>query len=157
MIIINDACIDLIKEFEGLSLKAYHDKIDPPGVDTIGYGTIIYPPTYLGGKRVKVGDPDITEAQALAFLKWEVEAKTKWVDILIRDDLTANQFGGLVSFAYNLGEGALKGSTLRKKVNADPNDPTIMLEFLKWDMANGAHISGLKRRRQSEANLYFKK
>jgi lysozyme len=157
MIIINDECIDLIKSFEGFSAKAYHDAIDPPGVDTIGYGTIVYPPTYLGGKRVKVGDTPITEAQAVAFLKWEVELKTKAVDILLRDDLTANQFGALVSFTYNLGEGSLKGSTLRKKVNTDPNDPTIMLEFLKWDMASGHHIKGLQRRRQAEADLYFKK
>lgn len=156
MIIINDECIDLIKSFEGFSAKAYHDAIDPPGVDTIGYGTIIYPPTYQGGKRVKVGDVPITEAQAVAFLKWEVDLKTKAVDILLRDDLTANQFGALVSFTYNLGEGSLKGSTLRKKVNADPTDPTILLEFLKWDMASGAHIKGLKRRRQAEADLYFK-
>lgn len=157
MIIINDECIDLIKSFEGFSAKAYHDAIDPPGVDTIGYGTIIYPPTYQGGKRVKVGDVPITEAQAVAFLKWEVDLKTKAVDLLLRDDLTANQFGALVSFTYNLGEGSLKGSTLRKKVNADPTDPTILLEFLKWDMASGAHIKGLQRRRQAEANLYFKK
>lgn len=155
MIIIDNKCIDLIKSFEGFESNAYHDKIDPDGIDTIGYGTIIYPPTYLGGKRVQVGDPDITEAQAVEFLMWEVELKTKFVDDLIIDALNANQFGALVSFAYNLGEGALKGSTLRKKVNADPNDLSIKDEFLKWDMASGHHISGLQRRRQAEADLYF--
>jgi len=155
MIIINDKCINLIKSFEGFSAKAYHDDIDPAGVDTIGYGTIIYPPTYLGGKRVKVGDTPITEAQAVAFLRWEVELKAKAVDLLIRDDLTANQFGALISFTYNLGEGSLRGSTLRKKVNIDPNDPTIALEFPKWDMADGHHIGGLKRRRLAELDLYF--
>jgi lysozyme len=157
MITINNKCIDLIKSFEGFSAKAYHDKIDPPGIDTIGYGTIIYPPTYLGGKKVKVGDPNITEAQAFQFLKWEVDLKTKFVDDLIIDTLSPNQFGALVSFAYNLGEGALKGSTLRKKVNANPNDPSIKDEFLKWDMASGQHISGLQRRRKAEADLYFTK
>jgi lysozyme len=157
MITINDKCIDLIKSFEGFSAKAYHDSIDPKGVDTIGYGTIQYPPTYMGGKKVQVGDPDITEAQAVEFLKWEVELKTKFVDALIIDTLTPNQFGALVSFAYNLGEGALKGSTLRKKVNANPSDPTIKDEFLKWDMASGQHIKGLQRRRKAESDLYFTK
>lgn len=157
MIKINSNCINLIKSFEGFSAKAYHDKIDPPSVDTIGYGTIQYPPTYLGGKRVKVGDPDITIAQAVEFLTWEVDLKTKFVDDLIIDTLTENQFGALISFAYNLGEGALKGSTLRKKVNSNPDDPTIRQEFLKWDMASGQHVSGLQRRRQAEADLYFKK
>ncbi len=157
MIVINKDCINLIKEFEGFYPKAYHDAIDPPHVDTIGYGTIIYPPTYMGGKRVRVGDPDITETQAIEFLMWEVELKTKFVDDLIIDTLTPNQFGGLVSFAYNLGEGALKGSTLRKKVNVNPNDPSIHDEFLKWDMASGQHLKGLARRRQAESDLYFKK
>lgn len=157
MIKINSNCINLIKSFEGFSAKAYHDKIDPPNVDTIGYGTIQYPPTYLGGKRVKVGDPDITIDQAVEFLTWEVDLKTKFVDDLIIDTLTENQFGALISFAYNLGEGALKGSTLRKKVNSNPADPTIRQEFLKWDMASGQHVSGLQRRRQAEADLYFRK
>jgi lysozyme len=156
MIKIDDGCINLIKSFEGFSSNAYHGEVDPPGVDTIGYGTILYPPTYMEGKRVKVGDPMINTAKATEFLKWEVMKKTEGVDMLIRDDLTVNQFGALVSFAYNVGLGALKGSTLRKKVNANPNDPTIRAEFMKWDMANGAHIKGLARRRQAEADLYFK-
>lgn len=157
MIKIDDGCINLIKSFEGFASNAYHDAIDPPGVDTIGHGTIVYPPTYMDGKRVQVGDPMINSIKAFEFLKWEVGLKTAGVDLLIRDDLTVNQFGALVSFAYNLGLGALKGSTLRKKVNINPLDPTIRAEFMKWDMANGAHIKGLARRRQAEADLYFKK
>ena len=157
MIVINDKCISLIKSFEGFYPKAYHDKIDPPAVDTIGYGTIKYPPEYLGGKKVQVGDPDITEAQAISFLMWEVKLKTAFVDDLIIDTLTPNQFGALVSFAYNLGEGALKGSTLRKKVNANPADPSIRDEFMKWVYANGKIISGLTRRRAAETDLYFTK
>ena len=155
MVTINDNCINLIKSFEGLSLKAYHDSIDKPGVDTIGYGTIMYPPDYLRGKKVEVGDPDINEEQATAFLKWEVTLKSQDIDPLLRDDLTPNQFGALVSFSYNLGSGALKGSTLRQKVNANPNDPTIRDEFVKWIYSNGQKINGLLRRRKAEADLYF--
>jgi lysozyme len=157
MIIIDDKCIKLIKSFEGFYSKAYHDEIDPPHIDTIGYGTIKYPPNYMNGKKVQVGDPEITEAQAVEFLTWEVKLKTTCVDDLIIDTLNANQFGALVSFTYNLGEGALKGSTLRKKINTNPNDPTIKDEFLKWDMASGHHISGLQNRRHAEADLYFTK
>ena len=157
MIKIDDECINLIKSFEGFSSNAYHGEVDPPHVDTIGYGTIKYPPNYMGGKAVKVGDPMITTAQGFEFLKHEVNLKTDGVDMLIRDDLTVNQFGALVSFAYNLGLGALKGSTLRKKVNINPLDPTIREEFMKWDMSNGAHVKGLTRRRKAEADLYFKK
>lgn len=155
MIIVNDACVKLIKSFEGLSLKAYHGAADKPGVDTIGYGSIQYPPDYLKGRMVKLGDPDITEAQAESFLKWEITQKTKAIDVLLRDDLSPNQFAALISFAYNLGDGALKQSTLRLKVNTNPHDPTIRAEFAKWVNANGKKVNGLVRRRQAEADLYF--
>jgi lysozyme len=73
------------------------------------------------------------------------------------DTITQNQFNALVSFAYNLGAQSLKGSTLLKKVNANPNDPTIAVEFLKWVNAGGRKVAGLVRRREAEANLYFTK
>jgi lysozyme len=155
MIIVNDACVKMIKSFEGLSLKAYHGAADKPGIDTIGYGSIQYPPDYMQGKMVKIGDPDITEVQAESFLKWEIDQKTKAIDLLLRDDLSPNQFAALISFTYNLGEGALKQSTLRLKVNANPNDPTIRAEFGKWVNSNGKKVAGLIRRRQAEADLYF--
>ena len=157
MITINDDCINLIKSFEGLFLHAYHGKKDKPGIDTIGYGTIKYPPTYLGGKMVKLGDPNITEAQAFEFLKYEVAKMLPQIDILIRDDLTVNQFNALTSFCYNLGTGALKMSNLRKKINTTPNSALVRNEFMKWTCSNGeCGIKGLVRRRKAEADLYFK-
>lgn len=155
MITVNDKCIALIKEFEGLMLKAYHGAADKPGIFTIGYGTIRYPPSYLGGKKVELSDPPITEVQAVAFLRHEVEKKAAFIDDLLRDDLTGNQFAALISFAYNLGEGALKQSTLRAKVNKNPRDATIRDEFGRWTRANGVIVKGLVRRRAAEADLYF--
>ena len=158
MIKINDDCINLIKSFEGLFLDAYHGKCDKPGIDTIGYGTIKYPPTYRNGAMVKVGDPAITEKQAFEFLKYEVDKMLPQIDILVRDDLSVNQFNALTSFCYNLGTGALKQSHLREKLNANPNDPAIRDEFMKWTCSNGqCGIKGLVRRRKAEADLYFKK
>ena len=157
MIRINDEAINLIKSFEGFFPNAYHGSKDKPGIDTIGYGTIKYPPDYLGGKMVKIGDPPITEQRGFNFLKWEVEKILPQIDLLIRDDLTVNQFNALTSFCYNLGTGALKMSTLRKKINANPNDPDIRNEFMKWTCSNGeCGIKGLVRRRKAEADLYFK-
>jgi lysozyme len=157
MININNDSINLIKSFEGLFLDAYHGKKDKPGIDTIGYGTIKYPPYYLGGKKVKIGDPRITEQQAFDFLKWEVEKMLPEIDDLIRDDLTVNQFNALTSFCYNLGTGALKMSNLRKKINTTPNSALVRNEFMKWTCSNGeCGIKGLIRRRKAEADLYFK-
>jgi len=155
MITINQACIDLIKSFEGCILNPYHGAADRPEIFTIGYGTIKYPSSYLGGKMVALTDPAITPQTALEFLQIEVKRVADALDLLLRDDLTPNQFAALISFSYNLGEGALKSSTLRLKVNKDPQDPTIKTEFTKWVHSNGEVVEGLLRRRKAEADLYF--
>lgn len=79
----------------------------------------------------------------------------KDVDSVTVDTVNQNQFNALVSFAYNLGIGNLRASTLLKKVNSNPNDPTIRAEFLKWDKAAGRILAGLTRRRKAEAEMYF--
>ena len=155
MTTINNNCINLIKSFEGLILKPYHGAADRPDVFTIGYGTIKYPPYYLRGKIVALSDPAITEGQAENFLHYEITKKASAIDLLLRDDLTPNQFGALLSFAYNLGEYALNHSTLRLKVNQNPRDPSIAAEFMRWVHSNGAIVDGLIRRRKAEADLYF--
>jgi len=148
MIIVNKACLSLIKNFEGLFLKPY---LCPASVATIGYGTIRYP----NGKKVKLTDAEITEKTAYDYLIFEVYQKAKAIDPMLREDLTENQFAALISFAYNLGEGALRQSTLLKKVNANPLDAQIRGEFQKWIYADGKKLNGLLRRRNAEADLYF--
>lgn len=156
VITVNDNCINLIKSFEGLSLKPYHGAADREDVFTIGYGTIKYSPDYLNGKKVELTDPVITQPEAESLLRYEVTRKSQDIDLLLRDDLTPNQFASLISFAYNLGEGALRQSTLRLKVNKNPSDTSIKDEFLKWDRGfNNRVIPGLLRRRHAEADLYF--
>ena len=79
----------------------------------------------------------------------------KGVDSFTRDDISQGQFDALVSFAYNVGLNALRNSTLIKKVNKNPSDPSIAKEFLKWNKVNGKALQGLTRRREAEAKLYF--
>jgi lysozyme len=140
--------VDLIKQFEGLSLVPY---ICAGGINTIGYGNTYY----TNGKRVTLKDPKITPQQAEELLKHSLSTYEKAVDSFCRDDISQSQFDALVSFAYNLGTGALQKSTLIKKVNANPKEVTIADEFLKWNKAGGRVLVGLTRRRQAEANLYF--
>lgn len=140
--------IEMIKSFEGLRLKAYRCSANVP---TIGYGNTFYE----NGKRVTMTDPAITEARAEELLAWSLTKFEQWVDSYCIDTITQNQFDALVSFCYNLGPNNLKVSTLLKKVNKDPNDPTIKAEFMKWNKAGGRALKGLTRRREAEANLYF--
>lgn len=140
--------LELIKSFEGLSLKPY---VCAGGINTIGYGNTYY----TNGKKVTLQDKPITKEQAEELIKHSLSTYEKAVDSFCRDDISQSQFDALVSFAYNLGTGALQKSTLIKKVNANPKDVTIANEFLKWNKANGRVLAGLTRRRQAEANLYF--
>lgn len=140
--------LDLIKQFEGLSLTPY---VCAGGINTIGFGSTYYP----NGKKVTLKDPKITPQQAEEILKNTLSTYEKAVDSFCRDDISQPQFDALVSFAYNVGTGALQKSTLIKKVNANPKDVTIADEFLKWNKANGTVLKGLTKRRQAETDLYF--
>lgn len=153
---VDQSGIDLIHSFEGLSLTPY---ICPAGVPTIGWGNTYYP----NGKKVTMKDKAITREQADEIFAFVLSLFEKDVNSLIKTKLTQNQFSALVSFAYNVGtdidaddipEG-LGDSTLLKKVNANPNDPTIRTEFAKWNKSNGKPLAGLIRRRKMEADLYF--
>ena len=42
------------------------------------------------------------------------------------------QYEACVSFTYNVGTNAFHTSTLLKKIQANPNDPTIRDEFMRW-------------------------
>jgi lysozyme len=143
--------IDLIKSFEGIRLGAY---LCSAGVPTIGYGS-----TYYTDKtKVKMGDRLKDAAEAESLLAITVQLFENNVTALINGtQLTTNQFNALVSFAFNLGTAALAKSTLLKKVKANPNDPSIAIEFDKWVNAAGVKLEGLVRRRKAEAAMYFTK
>lgn len=147
---ITDKGIDLIKSFEGFSAKPY---LCPAKIPTIGYGATFYP----DGKKVTMKDAPITEAKAVDLLKNMLIKFEQYVDSYCVDTVNQNQFDALVSFCYNLGPSNLKSSTLLKKVNTNPNDPTIEAEFMKWTKAGGKTLKGLVRRREAEAKLYFNK
>jgi lysozyme len=143
--------IQLLKDFEGLRLNAYKCSA---GVPTIGYGSTFYPDK----SNVKMGDVlrDKEEAEVLLINTLKdydiyVSKYTKSVK------LTQHQFDALVCFAFNVGLGNLSKSTLLKKVLVNPNDETIPSEFAKWNRGGGVVLKGLTKRRQKEAELYFKK
>jgi lysozyme len=139
----------LIQEFEGLKLSAYRCSA---GVPTIGYGNT----QYENGVKVRMGDR-ITKERAETLFRILADRFASDVLKLVKSKVNQNQFNALVSFAYNVGIGNLRNSTLLKKVNADPNDETIEFEFLKWVNAGGKRVQGLVNRRVAESKMYFKK
>jgi lysozyme len=147
---VNKDGLYLIAEFEGLSLKPY---MCPAKKATIGYGNCYY----KDGKKVTMLDKPITKEEALELLKVIVDSFTKQVDKLVSTPLNQNQINAVVSFAYNVGIGNLKNSTLLKLINKDHNQLAISNEFLKWINVGGEKSKGLERRRIKESQIYFKK
>jgi lysozyme len=143
---ISDKGLELIKHFEGLSLKAYKC---PAGVQTISWGVTVYP----DGTKVEEGDTCTLE-EAEQLLRNVLIEFEECVDKLVEFELEQHQFDALVSFAYNLGCASLKRSTLLKIINVNPNLPTITAEFNKWVNAGGRRLEGLVKRRAAEAHLY---
>lgn len=138
---------DLIKFYEGCKLVAYKCSA---AKDTIGYGNTFYE----NGTPVKPGDK-ITQERANELFEIIAKDFADKVAPLIKSAVTPNQFAALTSFAYNAGIGNLRNSTLLRKVNANPNDPTIAQEFAKWNKAGGKVLTGLTKRRAAESKLYF--
>lgn len=145
----NTRGINIIKQFEGLSLKPY---ICPSGHFTIGYGSTFYE----DGTKVTLKDPIITEKRANDLLlntiaKFEKGVLSLTHGLLLND----NQVSALVSFAFNVGLLNLKKSTLLVILKANPNDKAIYNQFLRWNKAKGKVLAGLTTRRKAEADLYF--
>lgn len=143
--------LDLIKKFEGWFSAPYKD---PIGIPTIGYGFTYYLPSR---KKVTMQDKPLTKEQGEVMLKQVLKGYEGDVLRLVKKPLTQNQFDALVSFTYNLGGANLGKSTLLKKINVNPNDPTIKAEFVKWNLAGDKIYAGLTRRRKEESELYFTK
>lgn len=136
----------LIKECEGLRLKAYKP-VASEKYYTIGWGHY--------GADVVAG-MEISESRAVALLKQDLRVAEVYLNSL-GINFSQNQFDSLASWIYNLGVGAFSKSTLRKKIVAKADDEAITDEIVKWVNAGGKPLIGLKRRRVKEANLFLGK
>ena len=133
----------LVKEFEGLYLTAYYC---PAGVLTIGWGHT--------GSDVKKG-MKISTAQAETFLTNDLQVFANCVNNAVKKPLNSNQRGALVSFSFNVGCGALQGSTLLRRINAGENPNTVASEELpRWNRGGGKVLPGLVRRRAAEVKFF---
>ena len=137
-------CYDLIKNFEGCKLEAYPDPATHGEPITIGVG-------HTGG--VKLGDV-ITKEQADEYLVNDVAHAANAVNQMVAVSITQGEFDALCSFAFNLGIGNLKNSTLLKKLNSGDIQGAAD-QFLVWNKAAGKVMAGLTRRREAERALFL--
>ena len=137
---ISEKMLDRIKRFEGLRLRAYRC---PAGIWTIGYGHT--------GPEVREGC-EVDAAEADELLRKDVTRFEEGVG-KIAGPCSQGQYDALVSFAFNLGLGALMSSRLLKKHRAGDHDGAAQ-EFGRWVHAGGKRLPGLVRRRAAEAAAY---
>jgi lysozyme len=71
----------------------------------------------------------------------------------ISKPLTQTELDALISFTFNVGEGNLRSSTLRRKLNAG-NKGAVPSELTKWVFSGGRKLPGLIKRRQAEGALF---
>ena len=134
--------IDLIKSFEGCRLTSYKC---PAGVLTVGYGHT--------GSDVHAG-MTISQNEADRLLKMDLIVHCNNVSGLVKVPLNQNQFDALVSFEYNVGYGALAGSTLLRLLNARDYKGAGG-QFGRWVYGGGKILPGLVRRRKAETLLFL--
>ena len=136
----SELLVGKIKEFEGYSNTAYKCAA---GVWTCGYGTTkgITPTTRC------------TRAEAEQWLLRDLAPVEAYVNT-IPEVNTQGKFDALVDFAYNLGLGNLKQSTLLRKIKAGASTEDIQEQFRCWVYAGGKVLKGLVRRREWEAQRW---
>lgn len=137
----------IIKEFEGNELRSYKC---PAGVWTIGYG-------HSGVDVV----PGLTWTQQQADTTLRFELLNDWGPAVVKmlpmaTSWTPNRVAAIVSWTFNVGTEAAKGSTLVERITGG-EDPTVVVreELPRWCKANGKALPGLLRRRQAEVALFM--
>ena len=136
----------LARRFEGLRLSPY---LCSAGVPTIGFGATYYE----DGTSVTLRDLPISKERAEALLLWMVRRVYLPAVMKLCPAVDKPQrIAALIDFTFNLGVGRLKGSTLRRKVNAGDWE-AVPAELRKWVLGSGKKLRGLVIRREAEIAL----
>ena len=129
---------NLFKEWEGL---VTHEYLDSGGAPTIGIGHLLTRSERTSGK-ISIGGQaldyrnGITEQQCWDLLDEDLAGTEAMINETVKVSLNQNQFDALVSFAFNVGDGAFRSSTLLRLLNQGQYDQ-VPAQLLRWNMDNG--------------------
>lgn len=138
---ISERLIKAIKDFEGFDTDAYWDSYGKCW--TIGWGRV---------HGVKWGDTTTQDAEQ-DWLVGFLEGLRGRIRKHVRVPISELQEEALISFAYNVGMGALVGSTLLRKLNVGDHAGAAK-EFDKWIYAGQVVLNGLITRRAEERSWF---
>jgi GH24 family phage-related lysozyme (muramidase) len=140
----------MVKSFEGFVPNVYND---PIGLPTVGYGHLCRQP-----KCAEVSFPiPLTETHATNLLRSDMRSAEECVSSALQDSvkLNENQYGALVSWAFNVGCGNVRSSGLVRRLNAGEDPNTVARDELpKWRNAGGKPSNGLVLRRSKELAFF---
>ncbi|KAI3319328.1 lysozyme [Xylariaceae sp. AK1471] len=146
---VNQATIDLISGFEGFSADVYDD---PTGNPTVGYGHLCQ---QSGCSEIPYPLP-LSEADGKNLLADDVISPQNCITMQTAESvvLNANEYGALVSWAFNVGCGNSGSSTLISRLNNGEDPQTVIADELpQWNKSGGQVLPGLVRRRAAEVDL----
>ncbi len=163
---IHENAVALIKHFEGrhngdLGAIGLQPKMCPAGIWTVGWGHALTDPRtgqFLRGSKDKAHAygmyPSLTETDADRLLAEDLAGYARETRRVVTVSVPDHAMGALTSFAFNLGTGALKKSTLLSLLN-NGNTVEAADQFLRWNKASGKVLPGLTRRREAERHLFL--
>jgi lysozyme len=138
-----------IAHFEGFRPKLYND---PVGHATIGCGHLVH------HGRINGSEPEefrrgITRERALELLQHDAGTAAQEISRSVKVDLTPHQVDALISFAFNVGNGAFRDSTLLRLLNGG-DYASVPGQLNRWTKASGQTLPGLVTRRKAEGALF---
>ena len=150
---ISDRGLALIKQAEGFVAVVYKDQA---GLPTIGYGHLL---TERDKRTKRFAGKSLTQEDATELLREDVAVAESAIAELVTATLSQNQFDALCDFVFNLGRGALAGSTLLKVLNrcdyaAVPKELGRWVKIRNPKTGELETYHGLVRRRQREVELW---
>jgi len=150
--------IELIKHHEGLRFKPYRC---PANLWTVGVGSVLYPEQAKLSMAERMNFPlrpednrQFTKEEVDGILRSDLARFERGVVQFCPVPLTQGMFDGLVSFAFNVGNGTLQRSTLRQKLLRGDKTGAAE-ELLKYTKGGGKVLPGLVKRRQDERALFL--
>lgn len=118
---------------------------DVAGYPTIGHGHLIKPGEHFEGP--------LLPPAAFELLEKDARSTERGINKLIGPPLFQYQCDPVISFSFNLGVGAFKGSTMLRLINAERH-AEVPAQFKRWVNAGGKEVKGLVLRRAAEASKY---
>lgn len=127
---------------------------DPVGFPTIGYGNLLSNDKWADLSQWECKTVDACFEDLMEEMQVKMNHATR-LSPCLKEEVNGWKLVAITDFIYNLGQGAYKNSTLRKRVNAEQWD-LAAVEIKRWNKAGGKVLKGLDKRRKEEAEMLLK-